>query len=111
MFPKVLRIFYGLNQHLLFNKKFCAFLKLIVETAQLDSKTTSPMSGCQSLIYSQSFFMNSVLCFPVQLVSVIIPLHIQNGVGSLHGESLILNIHHADKFYSEDYFVLDFVEF
>lgn len=55
--------------------------------------------------------MNSMLCFPVQWVSVIIPLRIQDGVGSLHGESLILNIHHADKFYSEDYFFLDFVEF
>lgn len=86
---------------------------MIVDTAQLDFKTTSHMSDCQSIICSQSLLMNSMLSFPMQLVSVIIPLYIQNGVGSLPGQSLpILNIHHhAGKFYSEDYLFLDFVQF
>lgn len=60
---------------------------MIVDTAQVDFKTTSHMSGYKSILCYQSLFMNSVLCFPVELVSVTIPLYIQDGVGSLRGQS------------------------
>lgn len=58
-------------------KIFCILQNYTVEIAQMHFKGTSFMSGCQSFIHSQFFLLMTMPFFPVQLISVIIPLHIQ----------------------------------